>query len=96
MIVGILNEIPDGQSSCLFSNKPFDKKPVMTIEHFVGHSDDHFVGCNNGGGGGKFSKVKRLVRKRIETRKRLFFGVSSFWKIWKKERKKFSLTRLGF
>ena len=54
------------------------------------------LGCNNGGGGGKFSKVKRLVRKRTGTRKRLFFGVSSFWKIWKKERKKFSLTRLGF
>jgi len=26
-----------------------------------------------------FLKVKRLVRKRIGTRKRLFFGVSSFW-----------------
>ena len=32
------------------------------------------LGCNNGGGGGFFSKVKRLVAKWIGTRKRLFSG----------------------
>jgi len=30
------------QASCLFSNEPFEKRPVMTIEDFVSHSDDHF------------------------------------------------------
>jgi len=30
------------------------------------------LGCNNGGGDGNFSKVKRLVAKWIWTRKRLF------------------------
>jgi hypothetical protein len=30
------------------------------------------LGCNNGGGGGNLSKVKRLVAKWIGTRKRLF------------------------
>jgi len=28
-------EILDGQSSGLFSNEPFEKRPVMTLEHFV-------------------------------------------------------------
>jgi len=32
------------------------------------------VGCNNEGGGGNFSKVKRLVAKSIGTQKRLFTG----------------------
>jgi len=35
------------------------------------------LGCNNGGGGGNFSKIKRLITKRPGTRKRLilqFFG----------------------
>ena len=35
-------EILDSQSSSLFSNEPFQKKPVMTIEDLVLHSDDHF------------------------------------------------------
>ena len=35
-------EILDGQSSGLFSNEPFEKRPVTTIEDFVLHSDDHF------------------------------------------------------
>jgi len=42
MLVEMQNEILDGQSSGLFSNEPFEKKPVMTIEDFVLHSDDHF------------------------------------------------------
>jgi len=33
---------------------------------------DLSVGCNNGGGGGNFSKVKRLVAKCIGTQKRVF------------------------
>jgi len=32
------------------------------------------LGYNNGGGGGKLSKVKRLVANWIGTRKRLFSG----------------------
>jgi len=34
------------------------------------------VGCNNGRGGGNFSKVKRSVGKCVGTRKRLFSGFS--------------------
>jgi len=34
------------------------------------------LGCNNGGGGGNFSKVKQIVAKWEGTRKRLF---SSFF-----------------
>jgi len=36
----------------------------------------HPLGCNNGGGGGNFSKVKRSVAKWIGTQNRLF---SSFF-----------------
>jgi len=32
------------------------------------------IGCHYGGGGGEFSKVKRLVRKCLGTQKRLFSG----------------------
>jgi len=55
MLVEMQVEIFDGQtlglfsngsfkdeSSGLFSNEPFEKRPVMTIEDFVVHSDDHF------------------------------------------------------
>jgi len=35
-------------------------------------------GCNNGGGGGNFSKVKRFVQKPIGTQKLLFFGGFKF------------------
>ena len=41
MLVGMLNEILDGQSSCLFSNEPLDKRPVRTIQDFVSHSEEH-------------------------------------------------------
>ena len=34
----------------------------------------YMLGCNNGGGGGFFSKVKRLIAKWMGTRKRLFSG----------------------
>jgi len=37
----------------------------------------YMIGCNNGGGGDIFSKKKRLVRKYIGTRKRLFSRISS-------------------
>ena len=36
----------------------------------------HMLGCNNGGGGRMFSKVKRLFAKCVGTRKWLFSG---FW-----------------
>jgi len=42
MLVEMQIEIPNGQSSGLFSNEPFEKRSVMTIEDFVLHSDDHF------------------------------------------------------
>jgi len=42
MLVGVQLEILDDQSSGLFSNEPFEKKPAMTIEDFVLHSDGHF------------------------------------------------------
>jgi len=38
------------------------------------HIYTHLLGRKNGGGGGNFSKVKRLVAKWVGTRKRLFSG----------------------
>ena len=35
-------DILDGQSSCLFSNEPFKKRPGTTIENVGLHSNDHF------------------------------------------------------
>jgi len=42
MLVEMQIEILDDQCPCLFSNEPFEKRPVMTIEDFVLHSNDHF------------------------------------------------------
>jgi len=42
MLVEMKIEILDGQRLCLFSNEPFEKRPVMTIKGFVLHSNDHF------------------------------------------------------
>jgi len=42
MVIGMQSEILHGQSSGLFSNEPFKKRPVMTIEDFVLHSNDLF------------------------------------------------------
>ena len=42
MLVKVQIEIPDGQSSGLFSSELFEKRPVMTIEDFDLHLDDHF------------------------------------------------------
>jgi len=50
MLVEIQIEILDGQSSCLFSNEPFEKRPGMTIEDFGLHSDDHFESLLFGNG----------------------------------------------
>jgi len=36
-------EILDSQSSGLFSNEPWERRPVMTIEDFDFHFDDHFA-----------------------------------------------------
>jgi len=41
MLVKMQFEIFNGQISGFFSNEPFEKRPVMTIEDFVLHSDDH-------------------------------------------------------
>ena len=42
MLVEMQVEILVGQGSGLFSNEPFEKRSVMTIENFVLHSDDDF------------------------------------------------------
>jgi len=42
MLVEMQIEILNGQSSDLFSNEPFEKRPAMTIKDFVLHSGDHF------------------------------------------------------
>ena len=42
MLVEMQIKILDGQSSGLFSNEPFKKRPVMTIEDFDIHFNDHF------------------------------------------------------
>jgi len=42
MLVETQIEILQVQSSFLFSNQPFEKRPVMIIEDFGLHSDDHF------------------------------------------------------
>jgi len=38
MLVEMQVDIFDSQSSCLFSNEPFEKRPVMTTEDFNGQS----------------------------------------------------------
>jgi len=42
MLVELQIEILDGQSSRLFSDELLEKRPAMTIEDFVLHSDEHF------------------------------------------------------
>jgi len=42
MVVDLQIGILDGQTSSLFSKKPFEKKPVLTIEDSVLHADDYF------------------------------------------------------
>ena len=37
----------------------------------------YMLGCNNGGGGGKFSKVKRSFAKCVGTRKWSFSGLAA-------------------
>jgi len=46
MLVGMLDEILDGQSSFLFSNEPNEKRPVMTIQDFAGSHFRYWVGDN--------------------------------------------------
>ena len=42
MVVGLEIEILGGQCLGLFSNEPFEKRPVMTISDCHFHSNDHF------------------------------------------------------
>ena len=42
MVITKQDEILESRRSGLFSNEPCAKKPVMTIEYFVWHSNDHF------------------------------------------------------
>jgi len=42
MVIRIQNGILNGQSSYFFSNQPFEKRPVMTIQDSDLYSDDHF------------------------------------------------------
>jgi len=43
-------EILDGQISGLFSDEPFEKRLVMTMEDFNFHFDDHFESQGSGRG----------------------------------------------
>ena len=49
MKLKMLVEMLDGQNPGLFSNEPFEKRPVMTIEHFVLHSDAFRVSSSQNG-----------------------------------------------
>jgi len=42
ILVEMQIEILDGQNPGLFSNEPFEKRPVMTIQDFDLHSNEHF------------------------------------------------------
>jgi len=68
--------VPDviGALACEFQTK--NKKQAAALElELVQYDRPHELGgCNNGGGGGIFSKVKRSVAKWIGTQKRLFPG----------------------
>jgi len=50
IITGMEINILDFQSSGLFSNEPFEKRPVMTFEDFDVHFDDHFESHSFGSG----------------------------------------------
>jgi len=56
------------EKSDLYSGR-FSKANVVWLGVFETKS---VLGCNNGGGGGNFLKVKQLVLKCIGTQKRLF------------------------
>jgi len=58
MLVEMQIKILEDESSCIFSssNEPFEKRPVMTMEDFVLHSNDHFESHLLGNG-----LYKRLV-----------------------------------
>jgi len=43
-------QILDGRNSGLFSNETFEKRPAMTIEDFVLHSEEHFESHLRGSG----------------------------------------------
>jgi len=42
LVIGMEIEILDFQSSCLYSYEPFEKRPLMIIQHFHFPFDDHF------------------------------------------------------
>jgi len=50
MLVKSQIQIFHGRSPGLFSNEPFEKRPVMTIEDFVVHFDDYFESHSLGSG----------------------------------------------
>ena len=50
MVIGIQNEILDGESCGLFSIEPYGKEPVMTIKDFVLYFDDHLESHLRGNG----------------------------------------------
>ena len=56
-------------------------KQTNKCDWYKGNSSSNLkliLGCNNGSGGGNFSKVMRLVLECMGTQKRLFSGFSSF------------------
>jgi len=56
MVIRIQNVILNGESWCLFSSEPYEKKSVTTIEDFVLYSNKHFEShlLGNGQGGTSF------------------------------------------
>jgi len=56
MVIRIQNIILHGERWCLFSNEPYEKKSVKTIEDFVLYSNKHFEShlLGNGQGGTSF------------------------------------------
>ena len=68
MLVKTQIEILDGQSSYIFSNEPFEKRPGMTIEDLGLHSDYHFESRLLGNGlyvmsnaGASFSEISQVA-----------------------------------
>ena len=73
----VQSAIPQHKSVRFYNTKSLLLLPTV-LENFMTHSWVT-LGCNNGGGGGYFSKVKTLVQKCKATRKYLFSGFCCFW-----------------
>jgi len=63
MLVEMQIKSLDCQSSRLFLNEPFEKRPLMSVEDYVLHSDDHFASHLLGNGLYMPRKIDVLVTK---------------------------------